>query len=223
MPHPADSSGPIERKQIASDAVPNSLPATRLHPGAIVIALVAAGYLVIACWLTFAGGGALARNVESDGKSTRGFGEFIRGDVDVETGRIKAHEALLQITAMPIILAIGGTMILGGEVRARSNRVADLAAATTSVSNHGVTLRSVSVDLPDPGRLLPGGDAADAINNNCLACHSAGMVLNQPSLSRDEWQAEVTKMRDTYKAPIAPQDVDAIVNYLTDRIGKSPN
>jgi hypothetical protein len=239
MTKPADSSGPIERKQIASDAVPNSLPATCVHPGAIIIALVAAGYLVIAFWVAFAGGetslvlaivtvilvmmfgliafGALARKVQPDGKSTRSFTEFIRGDVDIETGCITGHEALLQITAMPIILAICGTMISGGEVWARSNRVADLAAvATTSVSDHGVTLRSVSLDLPDPGRLFPGGDAADAINNNCLACHSAGMVLNQPSLSRGQWQAEVDKMRNTYKAPIAPPDVAAIVNYLVD-------
>jgi hypothetical protein len=244
MPKSADTSRPIERRQIVSGAVPNSLPATCVHPGAIIIALVAAGYLVIACWLTFAGGetslilavvtlilgtmfgliaglGAFARNVEPDRKSTRSFAEFIRGDVDIETGRITGHEALLQITAMPIVLAIGGTMILGGEVWARSNRVADLAAvATTSVSDHGVTLRSVSLDLPDPGRLFPGGAAADAINNNCLACHSAAMVLNQPSLSRAQWQAEVDKMRNTYKAPVAPQDVDAIVNYLADRSDK---
>jgi hypothetical protein len=244
MPQSADTSQPIERKQIVSDAVPNSLPATSVHPGAIIIALVAAGYLVIACWVTFAGGetslvlavvtlilvmmfgliaggGALARNVEPDRKSTRSFAEFIRGDVDIETGRITGHEALLQITAMPIVLAIGGTIILGGEVWARSNRVADLAAvAITSVSGHGVTLRSVNLDLPDPGRLFPGGAAADAINNNCLACHSAGMVLDQPSLSRDQWQVEVDKMRNTYRAPVAPQDVAAIVNYLTDRSGK---
>jgi hypothetical protein len=244
MTQRVDSSGPIEDKHVAPHAAPNSLSATCVHPGAIIIALVAAGYLVIAFWATFAGGetsldltvvtlilvmmfgliaggGALARNVEPDRKSTRSFGEFIKGDVDIETGRITGHEALLQITAMPIMLAIGGTMILGGEVWARSNRVADLAAvATTSVSGHGVTLRSVSLDMPDPGRLFPGGEAADAINNDCLACHSAGMVLNQRSLSRDQWQAEVDKMRNTYKAPVEPQDVAAIVNYLADRSGK---
>jgi hypothetical protein len=244
MRQPADSLEPIERKQIASDAVPNSLPATCVHPGAIIVALAAGSYLVAAFWVTFAGGetsldlavvtlisvmmfgliaggGALARNVELDRKSTRSFREFVGGDVDIETGRITGREALLQITAIPIILAIGGTIILGGEVWARSNRVADLAAvATTSVSDHGVTLRSVSLDLPDPDRFFPGGEAADAINNNCLACHSAGMVLNQPTLSRDQWQAEVDKMRNTYKAPVAPQDVAAIVNYLADRSGK---
>jgi hypothetical protein len=42
-------------------------------------------------------------------------------------------------------------------------------------------LKSVKIDLPDSDRMFTG---ADAINNNCLACHSAGMVLNQPELSK---------------------------------------
>jgi hypothetical protein len=85
-------------------------------------------------------------------------------------------------------------------------------AAPSTVAAGGVTLRSVSVNFPDPGKIFPG--AADAINNNCLACHSAGMVLTQPRLSRAEWQAEVDKMRNTYKAPIADADMPAIVDYL---------
>ena len=85
------------------------------------------------------------------------------------------------------------------------------AAPPSSIAVAGVTLRSVSVDFPDPGNTFPG--AADAVNNNCLACHSAGMVLTQPHLSRAS-QAEVEKMRNAYKAPIADADVPAIVDYL---------
>jgi hypothetical protein len=33
------------------------------------------------------------------------------------------------------------------------------------------------------------------VNGNCLACHSAGMVLTQPALSAAQWRAEVEKMR----------------------------
>jgi hypothetical protein len=76
-------------------------------------------------------------------------------------------------------------------------------------------LKSVKLDLPDSDRMFPGGPGSDAINNNCLACHSAGMVLNQPSLSKQAWAAEVTKMINNYKAPVAPEDVGAIVDYLT--------
>ena len=76
-------------------------------------------------------------------------------------------------------------------------------------------LKSVKLDLPDSDRMFPAGPGSDAINNNCLACHSAGMVLNQPALSKQAWTAEVNKMINNYKAPIAPEDVGNIVEYLT--------
>jgi cytochrome c553 len=77
-----------------------------------------------------------------------------------------------------------------------------------------VTLYSVSVNFPGSDRTFPGGAGADAINRNCLICHSAGMVLTQPGLSRHDWQDEVDKMLNFYKAPIPPKDVPAIVDYL---------
>jgi hypothetical protein len=75
-------------------------------------------------------------------------------------------------------------------------------------------LKSVKVDLPDSDKMFE-GPGSDAINNNCLACHSAGMVLNQPALSKQAWAAEVNKMINNYKAPVAAEDVGAIVDYLT--------
>ena len=76
-------------------------------------------------------------------------------------------------------------------------------------------LKSVKADLPESDRMFPAGPGSDAINNNCLACHSAGMVLNQPVLSKQAWTGEVNKMINNYKAPIAPEDVGTIVEYLT--------
>ena len=46
----------------------------------------------------------------------------------------------------------------------------------------------------------PDGPGSDLVNGNCLACHSAGMVLTQPALSPMQWRAEVEKMRTAYKA-----------------------
>src|SRR3977135_4318208 len=76
-------------------------------------------------------------------------------------------------------------------------------------------LKPVKIDLPDSDRMLPGGPGSDAINNNCLACHSAGMVLNQPELSKQAWAAEGNKMINAYKAPVAPEDAGAIIEYLS--------
>ena len=76
-------------------------------------------------------------------------------------------------------------------------------------------LKPVKVDLPDSDKMFPNGPGSDAINNNCIACHSADMVLNQPALSKQAWAAEVNKMINNYKAPVAPEDVATIVDYLT--------
>jgi hypothetical protein len=77
-----------------------------------------------------------------------------------------------------------------------------------------LSLKSVNVDLPAGDDTFPNGPGADAINNNCLACHSADMVLNQPALPKAQWEAEVDKMITAYKAPIDPKDVGAILDYL---------
>ena len=72
---------------------------------------------------------------------------------------------------------------------------------------------SVSRRLPFGDRMFQ-GDGADPLNNNCLTCHSADMVLVQPPLSAAAWQAEVLKMRSAYKAPVSDADVKPIVDYL---------
>jgi hypothetical protein len=131
--------------------------------------------------------------------------------VDIATGRIDRRSALRHLAAMPLSLVIGGTLMLIFAARAPA---APIAPDPASVASGGITLHSVDVDFPDSDRNFPGGAEADAINGNCLACHSAGMVLTQPLLSRAQWQAEVDKMRNTYKAPIDAADVPAIVDYL---------
>ena len=92
-------------------------------------------------------------------------------------------------------------------------------ATPSEVVAAGITLQSVSIELPASDRMFPGGSAAEAINNNCLTCHSAGMVLNQPNFTQAVWQAEVDKMRAQYKAPVNAQDVPAIVAWLASHKG----
>lgn len=75
-------------------------------------------------------------------------------------------------------------------------------------------LKSPKLDVPTSDAMFPAGAGSDAINNNCLACHSADMVLNQPAMSKQSWAAEVSKMINNYKAPVAPEDVGPIVEYL---------
>lgn len=74
-------------------------------------------------------------------------------------------------------------------------------------------LKSLDLQLPTSDQLLQ-GPGADAVNNNCLACHSADHILNQPSLTRQGWEEVVNKMIRAYKAPISSRDAVAIVDYL---------
>lgn len=89
------------------------------------------------------------------------------------------------------------------------------AAASGSVAAGGVTLVSASITLPDETESLPAGPHADLVRQHCTACHSAGMILSQPPLPAKQWQAEVTKMREAYHAPVPASDEPAIVAYLT--------
>jgi cytochrome c5 len=77
-----------------------------------------------------------------------------------------------------------------------------------------LVLKSTSVTLPESSAMFPPGPGADVANANCLACHSVGMVMNQPVLPRAAWEAEVNKMRNVFKAPVEAGDVAAITDYL---------
>jgi hypothetical protein len=88
-------------------------------------------------------------------------------------------------------------------------------AALPAQAKSRIALTSIIVDLPQGQRDLPNGPGADAARGICLACHSAGMILNQPTMAKAGWEAEVAKMRNVYKAPVDEKDVPTIVDYLT--------
>jgi mono/diheme cytochrome c family protein len=75
-------------------------------------------------------------------------------------------------------------------------------------------LKTASIELPTEERAFPAAPGAELANQNCTSCHSPGMVLNQPLLSRAVWEEEVRKMRNTFHAPVAEQDIPALAAYL---------
>jgi mono/diheme cytochrome c family protein len=78
----------------------------------------------------------------------------------------------------------------------------------------------VRVALPANDEPFPPGIGADIAGSQCLICHSAGMVLTQPPLKKDEWRAEIMKMRSGYGAPIPDDQVDALSEYLKNINGR---
>jgi cytochrome c5 len=75
-------------------------------------------------------------------------------------------------------------------------------------------LKSETVELPASNRTFPSGPGVETVSASCVICHSPGMVLNQPALTRAAWEAEVRKMINVYKAPIPDADVAPIIAYL---------
>ena len=86
---------------------------------------------------------------------------------------------------------------------------------------------SKTIELPPDGvqltpSVLPGYAKAQA---NCVACHSAEYMQYQPrSAPRAYWDAMAKRMKQVFKAPLADDDIPAIVDYLAKTYGnEQPN
>jgi hypothetical protein len=120
---------------VAGRPIANIPPTNDMHPIAIAMPLIAPAALIAAIWLTVAGSepfllpavttltvvmllgltmacGAFAHNGEPNGTRTRTFREFLNGEVDVETGRIRGRVAFRQVATIPVVVAIGSTLML---------------------------------------------------------------------------------------------------------------
>jgi hypothetical protein len=91
-----------------------------------------------------------------------------------------------------------------------------LALAALALVATAPPTKRLSVELPDAEGFLPEryGVSSEAVNNNCLACHSAAMITAQPRLTRVQWGETIAKMRTVYAAPIDPADDKAILDWL---------
>lgn len=68
---------------------------------------------------------------------------------------------------------------------------------------------------------LKEGPGMQQVRANCVACHSLDYIeLNSPFLDHKGWEAEVTKMIKAFGAQVKPEDVPAIVDYLSKHYGK---
>jgi hypothetical protein len=89
---------------------------------------------------------------------------------------------------------------------------ADASPPAESVSARGMVH---SVTLPDAAPAIPEGPNRAQFQAYCRLCHSTRLPLTQPRLSQEKWAAVVTKMVNTYGAPIPKDQEPAIVTYLT--------
>jgi len=93
-------------------------------------------------------------------------------------------------------------------------RTASILCAAAIVVAAGVALAQESkLELkPGPGR--------DLVMGYCVMCHSVDYIQsNSPFMTRQVWEATVTKMIKAYGAQIPPEDAAKIVDYLTTNYG----
>jgi cytochrome c5 len=95
-----------------------------------------------------------------------------------------------------------------------------LLGLTASAATFAAEMGTVKIDLPAENARLKPGPGMDAAEKSCMICHSVDYIYMQPPLSKEQWQAEVVKMKKVFGAPIPDSDVDTIVNYLMSQNGK---
>jgi len=125
--------------------------------------------------------------------------------------------------SMPTIgfsaVGLAGLLLISiGPPRSRPpSQIQAVITAGSRVAANGFELVSTSIDLPQDEERFTGAPYAEIVNANCLSCHSASMVLNQPPLARAQWRSIVEKMQHVYHAPVAAQDIPKILQYLAAR------
>ncbi|MEO7599517.1 MAG: cytochrome c [Opitutus sp.] len=77
----------------------------------------------------------------------------------------------------------------------------------------------LKIELPPERTDLKTGLHSDVAAANCVTCHSWDYVTIQPLFPRAAWKATVTKMRVTFGAPLAENQIDDIVDYLAKTYG----
>jgi len=62
--------------------------------------------------------------------------------------------------------------------------------------------------------------ASEVVVNNCSACHSLDYITTQPRGKGEQfWRDAVAKMVNVYKAPVSPDDANAVAATLARKFG----
>src|SRR6266478_6083762 len=87
--------------------------------------------------------------------------------------------------------------------------------ATAASSGAG----EVSISLPPETAVFKPGTGVELAQANCFTCHSADYLAIQPPMPPKFWEATVKKMREKFGAPIPPEAVPGLLEYLTANYG----
>jgi len=75
------------------------------------------------------------------------------------------------------------------------------------------------IEVPYISYEIKMGKGFDAVQANCLMCHSFGYIINQGPQSRLFWEKKIEKMIVHFKAPIQKEDAKVVADYLFQHYG----
>jgi mono/diheme cytochrome c family protein len=75
------------------------------------------------------------------------------------------------------------------------------------------------VEVPYVAFPIKMGEGFDAVQANCLACHSFGYMINSGRQSKKFWRGKIDKMIVHFKAPMSDKDVEIITDYFFEHYG----
>ena len=86
----------------------------------------------------------------------------------------------------------------------------------------GIVILLALPALADESKVqLKEGPGKDLIATYCAECHSLDYIqINAPFLDRKGWEATVNKMINVMGAPIKPEDMPLMLDYLSKYYGK---
>ena len=87
-------------------------------------------------------------------------------------------------------------------------------ARAEQATNSGGSEQVRRIELPRFQSNLPEGAGREAFAAACLSCHSTTYITMQPPLSAAKWEETVVKMTKVYAAPIQPEQIPQIVQYV---------
>jgi len=75
------------------------------------------------------------------------------------------------------------------------------------------------VEVPYISYEIKMGKGFDAVQANCLMCHSFGYIINQGPQSKEFWAKKTDKMITHFKAPMTKEDINTVIEYLFKHYG----
>ncbi|MEK0446117.1 MAG: hypothetical protein RLZZ399_1438 [Verrucomicrobiota bacterium] len=91
------------------------------------------------------------------------------------------------------------------------------------VASGGALASPLRIELPAETAFFKKASGSELVSSQCLTCHSAEYITTQPPLSVTAWQGNVEKMQKKFGASWTPEQVKAMVDYLTQNYGISPS